>query len=208
MSVIFDQLRISDDGKELYIDAHVNQAHYFDNVYLRRITICTEDQVSELNPQSYGSDFVYQKEITPTAYEHPTLDEDSGINLMKELHLVLTPFMLNEKFKAIDFSHNIFFVYVDCAGIPAPDTPCTLDELTTLGVTFDYGVIFNRGMQFTKELADTCNIPSRFIDFILNVEALKISIETGHYVPAIQYWKNLMKMNNKNISSRPCNCHH
>ena len=35
--VIYDQLRISDDGKSLFIDAHVNEAHFFDNVYMKKI---------------------------------------------------------------------------------------------------------------------------------------------------------------------------
>lgn len=65
MSAIFDQLRISDNGQKLYIDAHVNKAPYFDNVYLEKITICTEDQVSESNPETYGNEFIYQKTIEP-----------------------------------------------------------------------------------------------------------------------------------------------
>ena len=37
--VQFDQLRISDDGKELFIDVHVNTSSYFKNVYLNGIVI-------------------------------------------------------------------------------------------------------------------------------------------------------------------------
>ena len=33
--ILFDQLRISDDGKRLYINAHVNKADYFANVYIQ-----------------------------------------------------------------------------------------------------------------------------------------------------------------------------
>ena len=58
--VIYDQLRISDDGQSMFINAHVNSATYFKDVYLKKITICTEDQVNELNPYSYGDDFIYQ----------------------------------------------------------------------------------------------------------------------------------------------------
>ena len=50
MSVVFDQLRISDDGKRMYIDVHVNKADYFDNIYLDELTIMTADKVSETNP--------------------------------------------------------------------------------------------------------------------------------------------------------------
>ena len=66
--VIYDQLRISDDGQSLFIDAHVNKASYFDNVYIKRVTICTENQVHESDPQTYGSDNIYQKDISEINY--------------------------------------------------------------------------------------------------------------------------------------------
>ena len=42
--VIFDQLRISDDGKELFINAHVNKASIYDNVKITSITIMSADK--------------------------------------------------------------------------------------------------------------------------------------------------------------------
>ena len=112
------------------------------------------------------------------------------------------------RFPINDMSRTLFFVYVKVKGIPDACTPCRLDEMTTLGVTFDYGVFYNNAMNFTKELADTCTIPSQFIDFILNMEALKMSIETEHYVPAIKYWKTLLGTDSANISeNKPCGCH-
>lgn len=214
MSVIFDQLRISDDGKKMFINLHVNNADYFDDVYLKRITILTEDQVSEINPFYPGNDFIYQKEIfsngkceTPCGEQHCQPKHQ----LTRDLDLVLTSYDFNEKFTVSDLSHNLFFIYIECAGIPAPNVPCRLDEMTTLGVTFDYGIIFNSAMNFTKELADTCNIPQNYINFILNYEALKMSIETEHYIPAINFWKNIVGQkgifNSNNINSKPCGCH-
>ena len=354
--VLYDQLRISDDGQSMFIDAHVNQASYFDSVYLKKITICTEEQVSELQCVDHYKDFIYQQEITPytetkleSLYDKPivfsaervlalgedntyggfelllsentdmlscifsgkfatafginpnstpklviannnfnpntnSLDSDnvlfkadgvlyenaekgytkeSGIWMFKtqgdigsydhlyfylykqngendyeyvelnstddmnflhflyqeyseitvinnkELHLVLTPVMMNEKFSLRDFSHNMFFVFIETAGIHALNTPCTLDEITTLGVTFDYGAFFNPAMNYTRELADTCEVSSQFMDFILNFEALKLSIETEHWIPAIGYWKNLMGgANGINYKGpKPCGCH-
>ena len=61
MSVIFDQLRISDDGKRMYINAHVNKACYFDDVYLDSITIMTSDKVSETNSRIPTSDYIYNQ---------------------------------------------------------------------------------------------------------------------------------------------------
>lgn len=191
--VIFDQLRISDDGYTLYIDAHVNKASYFDNIFISKITICTEDQVHETDPLEYFDKFIYQQDFQ---------GED-----LKELHLVLNSNSFNEVFKGKDLSHNMFFVYIECGGTPDPCTPCRLDELTTLGVTFDYGRLFNIAMNYTRELTKTCNIPDKFIDFILNFEGLKLSIETEHYIPAINYWNVLTSGANYGVTTKPCGCH-
>ena len=349
MSVIFDQLRISDDGQSMFIDAHVNKAEYFKDIHIKRITICTEDQVSETNPLSYGSDFIYQEDYVPIkeykpvydktqvlseqqllnkmnsfggvaleyspisgssgnalsiilSGKYPVLDsaysprlvvatnafnplednlnndeilftiegtpyEEKGhavwqfkgkgdikayerVNVYlykqssldtfeyirtdstsdkeflhcyyhvysevpnmtyQELHLVLDRNSFNEKFTKKDLSSNMFFVYIECEGTPDPCTPCRLDEMTTLGVTFDYGIMFNEAMNYTRELADTCNIPHGFIDFILNLDALKLAIDTEHYVPAIGFWKNMVGekgiLGGSKSMIKPCGCH-
>lgn len=349
--IIFDQLRISDDGKKMYINAHVNKARYFADVHLKKLTICTEDQVSETNPLDYADDYIYQENIEPSesesvlpVYSKPQilseqqlLDkmdnyggillestglEDSETNYLslvlsgkfsvldtgytpklvvatgaynpetdnlnndeilftidgihyeekghdtwrfqgkgevklnqivhlylykqdtlgnyvfvrldatddynflhflwnlysiipqsnkKELHLVLSSNDFNEKFTKTDLSHNMFFIYIECEGTPDSCVPCRLDEMTTLGVTFDYGAVFNPAMNITRELADTCKIPQHFLDFILNYDALKIAIETEHYVPAIGYWKRLVDIGSNGTAAngipKPCGCH-
>ena len=73
--LIIDQFRISDNGKRMYINAHVNKASYFDNVYIDSITIMTSDKVSETSPGTPTTDYIYTKKI-------------DGNN--KELNLVLT----------------------------------------------------------------------------------------------------------------------
>lgn len=193
--ILFDQLRISDDGQTLYIDAHVNKASYFENVYIEKVVVCTEGQVMETNPQEFTDDYVYKYE--------------PGDTTTKEVHLVLNASTLNEKFTGSSLSGNMFFVYVKCEGIVPSDTPCRLDEMTTLGVTFDYGAIFNGAMNYTRELADSCEVPDQFIDFILNFEALKLAIETEHYIPAIKYWKYLLghKKYGTSGTAKPCGCH-
>lgn len=349
--VTIDQLRISDDGRLMYIDAHVNEASYFDKVYLDKVTILTEDQVMETNPFTFGNEFVYQTEVgTTERYEQvydktqvlseyrltdkinidgswdisiPSLDNDGknainfifsgkysmlgkgettplllmttpdfdpekddisdnkviatfmgqlydkeydengpvwrfegkadiGINNVlrfciyktnengshtlirldqtddvqflhfyympyytkkevnqKEVHLVLCPNDFNETFNKGNFSDNMYFVYFTTKGTPSPNTPCRLDETTTLGVTFDYGLIYANTMCYTKELADDCSIPIGFADFILYVAALKLSIETEHYMDAIkqfEYIKNNGCMGVTGLINKPCGC--
>ena len=191
MSVIFDQLRIADDGKKMYINLHVNKAEYFNDIYLDSITIITADKVSETNPDIPTSDYIYNKVF-----------EDN----QKEADLVLLPSDFNEHFTKSNFSSDLFFVFVKIKGTPSECTPCRLDEEITLGVTFDENLLYQRVMGFTKGLTDDCQIPTEFTDFILLWNAFKASVETEHYVPAIKFWKMLFDNRGSVAMSKPKNC--
>lgn len=204
MSVIFDQLRISDDGKRMYINAHVNKADYFKDIYIDSIVIQTADKVSETNPGLPTSDCIYIKKV----------DENA-----KELNLVLEAADLSKSWetdpKAIAFgrgemSNTLFFVYIKVKGTPGACTPCTLDEETTLGVVFDENVLHQRVMDYTKELVADCSVPSDFIDFILLWNAFKSAIETEHYISAIKFYGMLFNEVGKSCNTRTiktCGCH-
>lgn len=191
--VIFDQLRISDDGKKLYVNAHVNSADCFNNIYLDRIVIQTQDQVSEADPLTPGDACICQMQIT---------DET------KELNLVLDA---STDFDSVynTLSDKLLFVYIVCKGVPDPCTPCRLDELTTLGVTFDETMLYQKVMQYTRQLTDSCEIPKDFIDLILLWNGFKAAVETEHYIPAIDFWKKLFDSNNIAVygTTKPCGCH-
>lgn len=201
--IIFDQLRISDDGKRMYINAHVNKADYFNDIYIDSIVIQTADRVSETDPGLPTSDYVYIKKAEENA---------------KELNLVLEASDLSRSWesdpKAIafgrgDMSKTLFFVYIKCKGAPGSCTPCRLDEETTLGVVFDENVLHQRVMDYTKELVADCNVPTAFVDFILLWNAFKSAIETEHYIPAIKFFNMMFEEVGKSCQSRTiktCGC--
>lgn len=193
MSIIIDQLRISDDSKRMYINLHVNKAEYFDNIYLGSITIMTADKVSETNPNEPTEDYIYKK----------VFDDE-----VKEADLVLQPTDFNENFMKSDFSRGLFFVFIKIKGVPDECTPCRLDEEITLAITFDENMLHQKVMGFTKALADECKTPVGFSDFILLWNAFKASVETEHYIPAIKYWKMLFEDGaSLGITTKPCGCH-
>ena len=190
--LIFDQLRLSDDATKLYINVHVNKADYFKDIYLDNIKIMTADKVSETNPEVPTEDCIFTHTF--------------GDNV-KEAALVLT---VNDflTLKQSDMSRTLFFVYVKCKGTVGACVPCRLDELTTLGVTFDEKLLYQRVMDYTKSLADDCKIPVGFTDFILLWNAFKASIETEHYIPAIKFWNQLFDVDTiGNITYKGCGCH-
>lgn len=195
--IIFDQLKISDNGKEMYINFHVNGADYFQNIYLESLTIMTADQVSETDPLTPTADYIYQLEF----------QED-----LKEYNTVLLPTDFNENFTKSNFSSDLFFVYVKCKDAPLIGCPpCRMDEMTTLGVTFDEALLHQKVLGYTNELVAECSVPQGFTDFILLWNAFKSAIETEHYIMAIQYWKMLFEADSNSggyIGNKSgCGCH-
>lgn len=198
--VIIDQLRISDDGTQMYINAHVNTAKYFDNIYISSLTIMTADHVSETDPGTPDKDYIYN-----TAFDSET----------KEISLVLSAADFTKtwetdadsiSFKKAEMSTTLFFVYITCKGTVTDCTPCTLDELTTIGVTFDEKVLYQKVMSYTRMLADDCNVPVGFADFILLWNAFKAAVETDHYIPAIKYWNMLFDNYSAPTGIKNCGC--
>ena len=201
--ILSDQLRISDDGQRLYINAHVNKADYFKNRYIDSVVIMTADKVSETAPGTPTSDYIYIKKVEGNA---------------KELDLVLTSLDLTKSwetdpkamaFNKADMSNTLFFVYIKCKGTPGECTPCRLDEETTLGVVFDENVLYQKVMDYTKELVADCSIPTEFTDFILLWNAFKAAIETEHYVAAIKFYNKLFGVVRSGYSNniiKTCGC--
>ena len=201
--IIFDQLRVSDDGKRLYINAHVNKADYFANVYIDSIVIMTADKVSETAPGTPTSDYVYIKKIEGNAKE---------LNLVLEASDLSRSWETDPKaiaFNRADMSNTLFFVYIKCKGTPGACTPCRLDEETTLGVVFDENILYQRVMDYTKELIADCSVPTEFTDFILLWNAFKAAIETEHYVAAIKFYNKLFGVVRSGCSNniiKTCRC--
>lgn len=199
--IIFDQLRISDDGKRMYINAHVNKADYFKDIYIDSITILTADKVSETAPGIPTSDYIYTRNV----------DGEE-----KELNLVLTSDDFTKAwetdpkamvFNQADMSRALFFVYVKCKGTPGECTPCRLDEETTLGVVFDENMLYQKVMDYTRELLKDCKVPVGLMDFILLWNAFKAAVETEHYIKAIKFFGMLFDNVRHMINAKGCGCH-
>ena len=225
--VQFDQLRISDDGKELFIDVHVNTSSYFKNVYLNGIVIIDANSkekdckskdytgISETDPYVPNNNYVYKSEISGNEKElHLRLtkaDFDAAfVNMNSGGGLDSSKPYAKVSFNKPNFSDSLFFVYIICKGVDSECTPCVLDSSKpTVGVTFDEKLLYQRVMDYIKQLSDNCTVSREFIDFILLWNGFKASIETEHYVPALKYWQ--MLFNNpkfiNGITTKGCGCH-
>lgn len=210
MSVIIDQLRVSDEGKHMYLNAHIANIDSCKNVHIKDVTIRTYNQVyTETNELKSSDENIYQKSFIPS---NTALDELSG-NSEEPVKSIALDISINDVIlDRPDFSHDLFFVYITTDGTPDSCIPCRMDEPTTIAVTFDDNLLYQKAMGYTKQLHNSCGnscaAPSKdFIDFILLWNAFKASIETEHYVAAKQFYDELFgDVSTKNIT-RKCGCH-
>ena len=204
--VIFDQLRISDDGRRMFIDIHVNQAAG-EGIHLQNLVITTAEHVPESVSLSSVDAYIYKKNFEGTEDEaHMILDAstfDAAFNHLLPDAEATIPYTSNS------LSGPLFFVWVDTtAPNYSAETPCFADE-PTLGITFDAKLLYQQAMGYTKELADNCTISDGFIDFILTYSAFKSAVETDHYCDAKTFYNQLLGISKdtpKKIGRR-CGCH-
>ena len=181
--IVFEELRVTNDGENLIINARVRKEPYYDDVYIDKVTIDTEETYSE---GGLSKKPVYQYQVEGN---------------QKEISLIVGKGDMLPK-----PSSHLFFVYVSTKGNPKLDTPCGMDEQTTLGVTMYMGDFYNEFMKYIGEMGDDCNIPQNLIDLLLRYAALNTSIDAGHYMKGIEIYKGLSGGIEHPVKSK-CGCH-
>lgn len=204
----FNELRITHDGKKLVIDASVKDLNYYNDVYIDAIIIDSQNTYVSNGPSSKPL-FYYEisnPNVTVTYPEYngyvPSRQGNSEDINEKRVRLELDSKILGDS-----ISTNLFFVYVIAKGTPSPDTPCGMDNQTTLGVVADLYPYYRSVMNGIKEISNECEIPRTFIDNLLRFKALELSLKTGNYIQAIKYWnKFFVGIKSSNINTY-CKCH-
>lgn len=215
MSVIFDQLKVSDDGKKLFIKGHVNDLSYFDDVYLDNITIQTSDKVSETLPLPPTEGFIYKASFAAQSKNFDlTVDvasfDTAFLNWNPTTGLPIddsNPYA-DTKFDGTCLDNVLFFVYVKVTGEPTSDCPCNLDRQVTVGVAFNEDNFYDKVMSYTNAIAKSCVTSNGFVDFLLEWNAYKAAVETEHFLDAIKYYDMMFNTNTDGTTtSKNCNCH-
>ena len=183
----FNELRVTPDRKSLIIDVVVRNEKYFDNVYLDKIVIDNQDTYVDSSP-------IYEHQI-------PMFKKDGRTtNRLKHIRLELTHIDLRRPLS------DMFFVYVQTKGNPAFDTPCSLDHKTTLGTVVDMYPFYQMSINMLKELTKCCEVPQDFIDYMLRIKALELSIKTGNYIEAIKFYNMFFRGRHHHINIKGGGC--
>lgn len=179
----FTDLRVQKE--RLTIVAEVREIeHYYDNVYIDKIIVDTQDTFTTSGPSA-----------------NPIYSVTVNGNL-KEFSISLSSTELG----GIDINHTMFFVYGVAKGTPAPETPCGYDDVNSVGVTFSMCPIYNKTMGYIKEVENSCEIPKDFINMIIQLKAIQYSVDSGHFTQAVKYYNKFYKNLSVN-TSHTCGCH-
>ena len=179
----FTELRVQ-KGR-LTIVAEVREIDdYYDNVYIDKIIVDTQDTFTTSGPSANP---IYSV----------TVDGNQ-----KKFSITLSPTQLGIE----SIENTMFFVYAKAKGTPAPGTPCGFDDEYEVGVTFSLCPIYNATMGYVKQVNNTCEIPKDFVNMILQFKAIQYSIDSGHFTQAIAYYNKFYKNLSVNTHST-CGCH-
>lgn len=205
--VQFNDLSIYPDINKLIIDISVINDNKDVDTSIDSVIIDTQDTYCQNGPSNNPVySYIVEENSIPvyvpsdcqkpqTVYCKDDVDNPCIVGFNdngKYLRLILSDKDLN----VANLSNNMFFVYVNIrttSNIDDENSDSAATSENVMGVVFDKSVLYDISMKFFKELSCTCNIPKGFIDFILQMKALDISVETGHYIEAIHYWNNFSR---------------
>lgn len=189
-AIHFNELRVTEDGKNLIIDTVIKSEAYYKNIYLDSIAI--DDESTYSGNSVLGS--------TNSIYNQ-TLEGNK-----KRYRWVLTPKDLGLK----DFNH-LMFVYISIKG--SLDTssmeliPCGADEEVTMASVTNLYPFYQQAMQYIKTLGATCEYPKDFVDWLLKLKGLELAIKTGNYQVAIDLFNTGFKGQHfSSLNRGGCNC--
>lgn len=167
----FNELKISDCDKTLIIDIQVPDLPYYTNVFIDKITIDTQDTYIGSGPSTTP---VYTQTVTGS---------------VKTFRIELPESVL----ETVKLDRNLFFVYAVAKGIPAPDTPCGMDNINSIGVVTNFKPIYDKALSLLTQSMDKCAPSQPLMDFVYKLNGLNLAIKLCNYPLAIKYYDKFFK---------------
>lgn len=202
--VIFDELRVTNDGEYLIIDARIREE--FRNKGVKIIDVVVGNQNTYRNGESNGV--------------HINLDlnmaENSGEDI-KRVYLKLsafdlTDFQYDDPKKEVDLKEDLIYVYIETTPYTGTDTcnmPCDMTQTLNIGVTLYMGYIYNNFLTYMNDLnRQTCEakVPQGLIDMLLKFTALTTAVDSKHFDKANEFFNKWFTGRNIFKSNSNCGC--
>lgn len=202
----YNNLYITEDSKYLVIDVAIDEDSTYDDVYLDRIAIDTQDTYITNGPSNNAKIF----HIGGYDIEGPSINsieevKNSGKDIKKVKHTKLT---LSAKDLGVNLNKDMLFIYSTASGFIPEDKQDAIKYITNtiLNVVVNTYEVYKSIIPLIKEIGELCKDPISFINRELQIKAVEYSIKNSNYLLAIKYWKKYFMDNTITSSSNKCNC--
>lgn len=202
----YNNLYITEDSKYLVIDVAIDEDSTYDDVYLDRIAIDTQDTYITNGPSNNAKIF----HIGGDDIEGPSINgieevKNSGKDIKKVKHTKLT---LSAKDLGVDLNKDMLFIYSTASGFIPEDKQDVIKYITNtiLNVVVNTYEVYKSIIPLIKEIADTCKEPTSFINRELQIKAVEYAIKSSNYILAIKYWRKYFMNSITATSLNKCNC--
>lgn len=201
--VLFNELRITEDGKCLVVDCEIEDIVLYSGMYIDSVYIEYYKNASSVSMPSDAAYCIYGDK-----------EEDVPVKAIK---LFMHDYELRDtEFKTRTFENGLFYVIVNCSGDPSPkiaEFPCDMGKTIEIGAILDWKAVYERGMHYVsmmfKRCGDQCKMPSGFEQFILLWHALRLAIATCDWDIVSQLWKDIIDIDAygmENAKITGCGC--
>ena len=202
--VEFNELYINPNEGYLIVDASVKDLCYYNDVYLDELIIDTQDTYSPSGPSSTPVFKIKLDDYSSISSNDSICKSFNGLLPTEEevLH-GRKSFRYKLNIKDIKADNKLVFVYVKVKGIPSPDTPCGMDNIYTLGVTYDTKALYGKIIPLFKNKEDN---KQALLDSLINLKAFNIYFDLGEFNRVIDIWESFSPESSTSVTSK-CNCH-
>ena len=176
----FNDLSITQDDKYMAINVQVQNLSYYKDVYIDSIVFDTHETYSETGPSSKAV----------VVYQANSSEKKKQVNVAWDVDTL---------------KNTLFFVYVYTKGDPDGSTPCGMKNSVVLGIAYNKYPIYNSIIKHIKTL-DGCTPAYDFVNFFLKLKAFEISLKTGNYTKAVEFWKKFYT-GTQTVSTHKCGCY-
>lgn len=200
--IIFDELRITNDGEYLVIDARVRKEKIYKNVTIKEVWIGTHKNYSENGATGIQIPLTLSETTDPSKR---ILMRLSSLDINSRPH---------KEIDEVDLKKDLIYVYIETTPLEdidnCPSLPCDMMSTHNIGVTMYMSNFYNTFMNYIKEIEciNNCEgrVPQNLIDFILRYITLTTAIDSKHFIKANELFEKWFSGKyNININSS-CGC--
>ena len=185
--VIFNDLRLSDNKKKLYIDCSVEGLDIYDDIYIKSVYLDYYKNTTTPGVPSAKALLVYEN----------TGDDTTVKNLRK----CVNETALDNTFGTLTFEGGLFYVIVTCDGtLPASvsNFACGTDDTVDIGLVLDWKMVYETGMQYVAAMnakcANLCDGNEGFMNFVMLWHSLRLALASCDYTQLSILWEKFNRV--------------